>query len=854
MSKRARNKKKSPRQEQIEKIKIETPISVCIIMKNCAKQTLNLLKSLRPILVHPMDEVVIVDTGSTDGTPKKVMTKGVRHVPSLRVIERPDLNSTELVAKLKVWKPALFQKFGGSKTFKKGIIRSFAEARQISFDAARNDVCMWLDTDDVITGTDGFRALVQRYLSAGPENNAFFMPYNYAQDPEDLACTTVLWRERVIDRRKYRWAGRCHEVLIPRVEGYMGNPGLCGERDITIHHVHGMRHAHEISDLRNYAILRDEFERCKASGEWIDPRTLFYLGNACRGLGEYEEAIRLYDEFEPLSGNPDDRVLACLYRANIYQELKRPWRSLHLLNQAEMINPEDPRPSLGKAQCYFIIKKYKLAIHHAQRAIEMGREFKSFNSMNPVQVDYLPWHLTAIAAKELNDVQTALQAAEQLVRCRPDVRMSQGTRAALQDWANRKNRAESIKGVISLLNSKIHQRNALINMEGLDNLEEFGLAKPEVTVSDSKQKKPTVAMFCGGSWEDWGPKSPDGIGGSEQMVRDLVPELAKLGLDITVYAPVPKEERRVHKGVTWRHHLEFNDSLPRDYLVGWRHAQILQFPVPAKKRYLWLHDIGGNQIWKDPAIKALCSKAIFLSPWHREFNSECPDSKCFVSRNSIDVPLIERVEKDEKLPPRNPLRFVYSSSPDRQLHYVLAAWERAMERGILPEEAELVIMYGFNAVYMGMADRAPYINVFGKERSRMDYMEDLLSWIDRLPNVVYGGRMPKAAVLGSFLSSGAMLYTPDFTETFCISAAEAQACGCVPLTNDCAALATTNRYGVQVPRTGNADGAYHLLCDYLANHEKEWRDGARQVMEKNAREVFSTEALAKEWKEALFDE
>jgi glycosyltransferase involved in cell wall biosynthesis len=267
MSKKAR--KKTPRQAKVEKIKIETPLSFCIIMKNCAKQAINMLKSLKPILIHPKDEVVIVDTGSTDGTPKKVLTKGVHLVPNLRVIERPDLNSMELVEKLKAWKPAAFKKYGGAKTFKNGIIRSFAEARKISFDAAKNDICVWLDTDDVIKGVDGFRALVQKYLNGGPENNAFFMAYNYAQDPDDLACTTVLWRERVIDRRKYYWAGRCHEVLIPRVPGYQGNPGLCGEGDIKIFHVHKMRHAHQVSDLRNYAILRDELESAQASGGYV---------------------------------------------------------------------------------------------------------------------------------------------------------------------------------------------------------------------------------------------------------------------------------------------------------------------------------------------------------------------------------------------------------------------------------------------------------------------------------------------------------------------------------------------------------------------------------------------------------
>jgi glycosyltransferase involved in cell wall biosynthesis len=471
-----------------------------------------------------------------------------------------------------------------------------------------------------------------------------------------------------------------------------------------------------------------------------------------------------------------------------------------------------------------------------------------------------------VCAKELGDVQTALQAADMVLKARPDYGFAQGARQALHDWANRKGRAEAIKGVVGLLKSKIHRIEALQNMNGLEGLEEFGLASPERSISDARplndggsgrlevgEHRPSVAIYCGGCWEDWGPKTPDGIGGSEQMVRDLTPELAKLDLNVTVYAPVPRDERGLHKNVTWRHHLEFNDSLPRDYFVAWRNAGFLQFPVPAKKRYLWLHDIGGNGIWKDPTIRALCNKAIFLSPWHRDYNSDCPEEKSFTSRNSVDVPLIEQVEKDPKLPKRNPLRFVYSSSPDRQLHRVLFAWQQAQEEGWLPAEAELIVLYGFNACYMGMADRAPYINVKGRERSRMDYMEDMISLMDQLPGVSYGGRMPKRGVLGTFLCSGAMLYTPSFTETYCISAAEAQACGCIPLTTDVAALKTTNRHGTQCTDSGDEEAAYELLKDYVECHKTAWNDEVRASIAAQSREAFSTEALAKEWKEELFN-
>jgi glycosyltransferase involved in cell wall biosynthesis len=47
---------------------VKAPISACLIVKNEIGQIENCLKSIRPYV----EEIVVVDTGSTDGTPEIV--------------------------------------------------------------------------------------------------------------------------------------------------------------------------------------------------------------------------------------------------------------------------------------------------------------------------------------------------------------------------------------------------------------------------------------------------------------------------------------------------------------------------------------------------------------------------------------------------------------------------------------------------------------------------------------------------------------------------------------------------------------------------------------------------------------
>ncbi|MBI4795231.1 MAG: glycosyltransferase family 2 protein [Deltaproteobacteria bacterium] len=102
-------------------------LSLCMIVKNEAG---NLPRSLAPLLPY-VDEAVVVDTGSTDGTPELAASLGAR-----------------------------VHHFAWS--------HDFAEARNFSLDQATGDWIMWLDGDNRVAEEDAalLKSLVQRPLDA----------------------------------------------------------------------------------------------------------------------------------------------------------------------------------------------------------------------------------------------------------------------------------------------------------------------------------------------------------------------------------------------------------------------------------------------------------------------------------------------------------------------------------------------------------------------------------------------------------------------------------------------------------------------------------------------------------------
>ena len=239
-------------------------ISLCIIVKNEEDTIARCLDSVKGI----PDEIVIVDTGSTDCTKEIVK-------------EYTD------------------------KIFDFTWIDDFSAARNFAFSNATTDYILWLDADDVLAGSDREQFLKLK-KNIDPLIDVVNMPYLLAFD-ESGSVTFSLRRNRLVKRGKsFCWIGAVHEYL--EVYGPVLNSDICVTHKGT---------ESDDSD-RNLKI----YEKRKARGESFSPRDLFYYANELSDHQFNRQAIEAYQEFLQTGlGWVEDNLSACGKLADCFQRL-----------------------------------------------------------------------------------------------------------------------------------------------------------------------------------------------------------------------------------------------------------------------------------------------------------------------------------------------------------------------------------------------------------------------------------------------------------------------------------------------------------------------------------------------------
>jgi len=770
------------------------PVSFNMIVKGNPEAVLRCVDSVYAALFvkGTADEMVIVDTGSSNTDWKAI--KGLEKVfPNCRVIRRKDL-SVDYGPLCKKYLDddlyAQYEKYIGNG---KGLL-SFADARNVALEASKNDLIFWIDSDDVLAEeTQGDLRLAVNYVFGTTPMQQIFLDYDY-EFGEDGVCTTTLRRERVFRKSQFHWKGNCHETAIPRPDHTMGP--VCFLECVRSKIVHtDDRKPHNISDIRNYLILRDEFERDRAAGT-LDPRTIFYIGNSARGLERFAEARAYYDMFDFRSGSLDDRYAAIYYKGQMFMDprLKRPFDALDCYFKCVELKPNDPRGYFGLARVYGALHRYQPAVHW----YEIGRAMKlpkdQVFSHDPTQIQYHPHVVAAHCYKEVGQGELALQCMERAYAFRPD---NPEAKRLMGYFQNNLAGDEIYRAVSAITRSTRYpqgmdaKRVAYQICDELmavpPRLEKAGIGKIEPP--EGREEKPDINFYCGGSGEDWGPFNRKiGTGGSEKMVIMLGEALQATGLvNVNVYGEVPSNFRGVSEetGVNWRHWSEFDVKRRRDTMVFWRSPEsAVSVMCPARKRVIWNHDV------QDPSrytldVLEMADLVQFQSNFHTvPILDAIPEEKIWVARNAI-----EPVKEGQKLPERNAKQVLYCSSPDRGL---LTACEVVKRAKKIDPEISLVVTYGVTPwarkVFAQGSHR--YIPDLGRDVSMDEYERKIHATLDEL-GAVSLNRVGFEEMKGLQLQSGVWLYPTRFPEISCMSAMEAQANGMVVLATRYGALAET---------------------------------------------------------------
>lgn len=253
-------------------------ISLCMIVKNEEHSLANCLESVASL----MDEIIIVDTGSTDSTVSiaKRFTDKVYHYS---------------------W------------------CDDFAAARNYSLSLANCDYAMWLDADDVILPMD-YELLKQTILELDKTKpDVVFMPYNVGFD-ESGRLTLSFQRERIIKLGRGLWfEGEIHEAIPPK--GKM----IYSKAAVT----HRKTHVNEPG--RNLRI----FEKMVESGKKLSPRHKYYFARELWSAGRLTDALGYYSMvIEDMNAWSENRISACLESSMILSGLGRLGDALERLQKA----------------------------------------------------------------------------------------------------------------------------------------------------------------------------------------------------------------------------------------------------------------------------------------------------------------------------------------------------------------------------------------------------------------------------------------------------------------------------------------------------------------------------------------
>ncbi|OBZ13069.1 glycosyltransferase family 2 protein [Bacillus sp. FJAT-26390] len=312
-------------------------ISLCMIVKNEEQVLARCLDSVKELV----DEIIIVDTGSTDRT---------RDIAA---------NYTNRIFHFE-W------------------IDDFSAARNYSFEHAESDYILWLDADDWVQEKDleAFKTLKQ---SLDPAVDAVCMDYYVAFDPLGQPAA-VIKRNRLVKRSAhFEWHDPVHEQLAVS--------GKVVFSDIAVSH--GRVHAKSDRNLRIY-------ESRLAKGISLSNHQQLQYAMELTAHGYFDKAIGIY---QIIIADPyryfEDKLLACDRMAHCHHELG--YKEQELQSLLQTFNYDIPRADYVCRIAYYFQENldFEKAVNWYQLALRLEKPKDRLRGINHMAWTWFP-HLQLV--------------------------------------------------------------------------------------------------------------------------------------------------------------------------------------------------------------------------------------------------------------------------------------------------------------------------------------------------------------------------------------------------------------------------------------------------------------------------
>lgn len=325
----------------------------------------------------------------------------------------------------------------------------------------------------------------------------------------------------------------------------------------------------------------------------------------------------------------------------------------------------------------------------------------------------------------------------------------------------------------------------------------------------------------------WGEDGRLGVGGAEQALLTICEGFHDRGYDVTLYNdPLERGASPFKQKML----TEFDPAEDRDYLVAFRSPN--ERIAGAKGKLIWW-SCDQSTIGDFALFSKRVEKIVVISPHHAAYFRNL-----YGIENTVVIDIPVRVKDYANSPASQvskiPKRCIYTSIPDRGVMELRAAWP-LIHREV--PEASLVLTSDWR-----LWD------------SRLDgsvVWEFQLAYAG-LPNVSYVGAVKRKELIQYQLEADLLLYPCVYDELFCISVAEAQVAGAIPITSQSGAIITTNSFGHQIRGNPRSPG---FVEEFVRKAVKTLQDpdlNEKQVeMQKKAIKRFSLNRILDEWEERV---
>lgn len=338
-------------------------ISLCMIVKDEEDIIGRCLDSVKDIV----DEIIIVDTGSTDKT-KDIVKKYTDKIYDFQWID------------------------------------DFSKARNYSFSKATKEYILWLDADDVILKKDKDLFLDLK-KNLNKDVDIVMMKYNLAYDEEGNP-TFSYNRERLLKNNKgYEWISPIHEVICPT--------GNVIYYDIAISH----KKEKKEYTKRNLNI----FKKMIKENIKLDARQQYYYARELYYHAMYQEAIVEFEKFFNMKEAwIENKISACIELSNCYKSINQNEKALKTLIKS--FEFDKPRASICcEIGNHFVLEeKYDIAIFWYKIAIKLKPNINSGGFELLDYYEYIPYLSLCVCYDKIGDYKTAIKYNELVGKLRPN--------------------------------------------------------------------------------------------------------------------------------------------------------------------------------------------------------------------------------------------------------------------------------------------------------------------------------------------------------------------------------------------------------------------------------------------------